>query len=147
MQDTFVKAFRFAVQFERGTNLKAWLFTILHNTYRNQRRAARRSTVDVDSERVENSSAPADQWETPEQILMRGTVDADVQGALDSLPDPLRQAVWLRDVEEFSYLEIAQVLDVPLGTVMSRISRGRRLFCERFAARVGAGSRTKIAGR
>jgi len=61
---------------------------------------------------------------------MRGTVDADVQGALDSLPAPFRQAVWLRDVEEFSYLEIAQVLDVPLGTVMSRISRGRRLFCD-----------------
>ena len=147
VQDTFVKAFRFAVQFERGTNLKAWLFTILHNTYRNQRRAARRSTVDVDSERVENSSAPADQWETPEQILMRGTVDADVQGALDSLPDPFRQAVWLRDVEEFSYLEMAQLLDVPLGTVMSRISRGRRLLYERLAARVGAGSRTRIAGR
>lgn len=147
VQDTFVKAFRFAVQFERGTNLKAWLFTILHNTYRNQRRAARRSTVDVDSERVENSSAPADQWETPEQILMRGTVAADVQAALDSLPDPFRQAVWLRDVEEFSYLEMAQVLDVPLGTVMSRISRGRRLLYERLAARVGAGSRTRIAGR
>jgi RNA polymerase sigma-70 factor, ECF subfamily len=147
VQDTFVKAFRFAGQFERGTNLKAWLFTILHNTYRNQRRAARRSTVDVDSERVENTSAPADQWETPEQILMRGTVDADVQAALDSLPDPFRQAVWLRDVEEFSYLEMAQVLDVPVGTVMSRISRGRHFLHERLTARVGVGSRTKIAGR
>ena len=63
---------------------------------------------------------------SPEQLLARASLDADVQAALDSLPEAFRQAVWLRDVEELSYADIARVLDVPLGTVMSRISRGRR---------------------
>jgi RNA polymerase sigma-70 factor (ECF subfamily) len=72
--------------------------------------------------------------ETPERILMRGTLDADLQAALDELPDAFRQAVWLRDVEEFSYAEIAEMLSVPIGTVMSRISRGRRALFERLSA-------------
>ena len=65
--------------------------------------------------------------ETPERILMRSTLDADLQAALDALPEAFRQAVWLRDVEEFSYAEIAAMLEVPIGTVMSRIYRGRKL--------------------
>ncbi|MNC87867.1 ECF RNA polymerase sigma factor SigH [compost metagenome] len=64
--------------------------------------------------------------DTPERILLRGTLDADLQGALDALGEAFREAVWLRDVEEFSYAEIAEMLDIPIGTVMSRISRGRR---------------------
>ena len=63
---------------------------------------------------------------------MRSTLDADLQAALDALPDAFRQAVWLRDVEEFSHAEIAGMLDIPIGTVMSRISRGRRLLFERL---------------
>ena len=135
VQDTYLKAFRSAHQFEPGTNLKAWLFTILHNTFRNIRRHDGRSPVDVDSEAVERAAndGPADQ--SPEQILTRQTLDADLQEALDALPDSFRQAVWLRDVEELSYAEIARVLDVPIGTVMSRISRGRRALSEGLQAR------------
>lgn len=136
VQDTFVKAFRFADRYQRGTNLKAWLYTILHNTWRNRVRDASRDTVDVDSERVEEAaSLPGGPiaFETPEQILLRDTLDADVQAALDALPAPFREAVWLRDVEEFSYAEIAEMLGVPIGTVMSRISRGRRLLFERLS--------------
>jgi RNA polymerase sigma-70 factor (ECF subfamily) len=73
------------------------------------------------------------QGQTPEQLLTRATLDADLQAALDALPDTFRQAVWLRDVEEFSYAEIAKIVGVPVGTVMSRISRGRRLLYERLA--------------
>jgi RNA polymerase sigma-70 factor, ECF subfamily len=70
--------------------------------------------------------------QSPEQILTRATLDADLQDALDSIPDAFRQAVWLRDVEEFSYAEIAKALDVPIGTVMSRISRGRRMLLDQL---------------
>jgi RNA polymerase sigma-70 factor, ECF subfamily len=148
VQDTYLKAFRAADQFERGTNLKAWLFTILHNTFRNMRRHDVRSPVDVDSETVERAADVMAQDQTPEQLLTRETLDADLQAALDALPEAFRQAVWLRDVEEFSYAEIAQMLDVPIGTVMSRISRGRRLLFERLSsARAAAtGRRTDVVG-
>jgi RNA polymerase sigma-70 factor (ECF subfamily) len=139
VQDTFLKAFRSAGQFERGTNLKAWLFTILHNTFRNMRRHDGRNPIEVDSDVVEQAEDLAGQSQTPEQLLTRATLDADLQAALDALPDAFRQAVWLRDVEEFSYAEIAQMIDVPIGTVMSRISRGRRMLYERLArTRAGA---------
>ena len=137
VQDTFVKAFRHAAQFKRGTNLRAWLYTILHNTWRNRRRDASRQAVDVDSEQVEQLAAGGtggEQIETPERILMRSTLDADLQAALDSLPESFREAVWLRDVEEFTYAEIAEMLNVPIGTVMSRISRGRRMLYEKLSA-------------
>jgi RNA polymerase sigma-70 factor, ECF subfamily len=133
VQDTYMKAFRSAGQFRRGTNLKAWLFTILYNTFRNMRRDQGRSPIDVDSEAVEVAAA-APQELSPEQILTRATLDADLQAALDSLPDAFRQAVWLRDVEELTYAEIAGVIDIPIGTVMSRISRGRRMLYERLTA-------------
>ncbi len=148
VQDTYVKAFRFAERFERGTNLKAWLYTILHNTWRNRRRDAARDTVEVDSERVERAAAldgPAAP-DNPEHILLRATLDADLQAALDELPDAFREAVWLRDVEEFSYAEIAEMLGIPIGTVMSRISRGRRLLFERLST-PAASARVEVAGR
>jgi RNA polymerase sigma-70 factor (ECF subfamily) len=135
VQDTYLKAFRSAHQFEPGTNLKAWLFTILHNTYRNMRRHDGRSPVDVDSEAVDRAADAAGLDHTPEQLLTRATLDADVQAALEALPEAFRQAVWLRDVEELSYADIARVLDVPIGTVMSRISRGRRQLYEALQAR------------
>jgi RNA polymerase sigma-70 factor (ECF subfamily) len=148
VQDTYLKAFRSAHQFEAGTNLKAWLFTILNNTFRNNRRHDGRSPVDVDSEAVERAADAGHADQSPEQILSRQTLDADLQAALDALPDAFRQAVWLRDVEELSYSEIAKVLDIPIGTVMSRISRGRRALADglharraRAAAPAGMGSR------
>jgi len=133
VQDTYLKAFRASRQFERGTNLKAWLFTILHNTFRNMRRHDGRSPIDVNSETVELAADTRGDEQTPEQLLSRATLDRDLQAALDALPDTFRQAVWLRDVEEFSYAEIAQIMDVPIGTVMSRISRGRRMLHDRLA--------------
>ena len=115
VQDTYLKAFRSAAQFQRGTNLKAWLFTILHNTFRNMRRHDGRNPIDVDSEIVEQAPAIGADDFSPEQLLTRATLDADLQAALDALPETFRQAVWLRDVEELTYAEIAGVLDVPIG--------------------------------
>ena len=146
VQETYLKAFRFARRFERGTNLKAWLFTILHNTFRNRRRDAARDSVTVDSEIVERAEARPGQSETPEQILLRDSLDADLQVAVDAVPQPFREALWLRDVEEFSYAEIAKMLDVPVGTVMSRISRGRRLLYDRLTARTDKFRRLEVAG-
>ena len=142
VQDTYLKAFRASKQFQRGTNLKAWLFTILHNTFRNMRRHDGRNPVDVNSERVEQAADERGDERSPEQLLTRATLDSDLQAALDSLPDAFRQAVWLRDVEEFSYADIARIVDVPIGTVMSRISRGRRMLFDRLApTRSGAAAR------
>src|SRR3954466_6321783 len=135
VQDTYLKAFRAAHQFQPGTNLKAWLFTILHNTHRNDRRHDGRSPVEVDSAIVAREEDAAGLDDTPEQRLTRASLDADLQTALDDLPDAFRQAVWLRDVEELSYADIARVLDVPIGTVMSRISRGRRALYEGLQSR------------
>jgi RNA polymerase sigma-70 factor (ECF subfamily) len=103
----------------------------------------------VDSERVEQAGTRPDgpiAFDTPERILMRATLDADLQAALDELPDAFREAVWLRDVEEFSYAEMAEMLGIPIGTVMSRISRGRRLLFERLSG-AGRGERVEVAGR
>ena len=132
VQDTYLKAFRAADRFEPGTNLRAWLFTILHNTARNRARDRARAAVTVDSETVERAAdAPAGpggpMGDTPESLLLRDTLDPELQAAIDALPDAFRQAVWLRDVEEFSYAEIGDALQIPIGTVMSRISRGRRM--------------------
>ena len=137
VQDTYLKAFRAADTFEPGTNLRAWLFTILHNTARNRARDRARDTVTVDSETVDQA---ADQPSfggstpvaTPESILIGERLTPDLQAAVDALPEAFRQAVWLRDVEEFSYAEIASMLSIPAGTVMSRISRGRRMLFDRL---------------
>jgi RNA polymerase sigma-70 factor (ECF subfamily) len=135
VQDTFLKAFRAADRFEPGTNLRAWLFTILHNTARNWERDRARDLVAVDSDAVDRATElqpSSGRAETPETALLRDTLAPDLQAAIDALPDAFRQAVWLRDVEEFSYAEIAGMLSVPIGTVMSRISRGRHMLFERL---------------
>ena len=140
VQDTFVKALRFSDRFVTGTNLRAWLYTILLNTWRNRRRDSARAPVEVDSARVEEAAGSSDgpsAGETPEQILLRATVREDLQAALDTLPEVFREAVWLRDVEEFTYAEIAGILEIPIGTEMSRISRGRRLLFERLSTPQG----------
>lgn len=131
VQDTYLKAIRARNRFSAGTNLKAWLYTILHNTWRNRRRDGARSRVDFDSEVVEQAAegsnvGAASRVETPETLLLRETLDVDLQAALDALPEAFREVVWLRDVDELSYQEIADVLAVPIGTVMSRLSRGRK---------------------
>src|SRR5262245_47025270 len=126
VQETYLKAFRSAKQFTPGTNLRAWLFTILHNTARNRARDLAREHVEVDSDAVAravegaNSSGPDGAVDTPEALLLRETLAPDLQAAIDALPQAFREAVWLRDVEEFSYAEIAGMLNVPVGTVMSR---------------------------
>ena len=111
------------------------MFTILHNTARNRARDRARDTVAVDSETVDRAAdAPRRRpagAETPETLLLRDTLAPELQAAIDALPEAFRQAVWLRDVEEFSYAEIAEMLQIPIGTVMSRISRGRRMLFER----------------
>jgi RNA polymerase sigma-70 factor (ECF subfamily) len=134
VQETYLKAFRAADRFEPGTNLRAWLFTILHNTALNRARDRARDAVAVDSEivdRAAETAAPggssAGAAVTPESLLIGETLAPELQAAIDALPELYRQAVWLRDVEEFSYAEIAAMLSIPIGTVMSRISRGRHL--------------------
>jgi RNA polymerase sigma-70 factor (ECF subfamily) len=138
VQETYLKAFRSADRFQEGTNLRAWLFTILHNTARNRARDRARDTVRADSDTVERADDSLGAWtgarqgDTPETLLLRDTLTPDLQAAVDALPDVFRQAVWLHDVEEFSYAEIAEMLAIPIGTVMSRISRGRRLLFDRL---------------
>lgn len=135
VQDTYLKVVRFSPKFREGTNLKAWLFTVLHNTFRNDRRGAGRQPVDVDSEVIERLPLATTE-DDPERRLIRSTIDADLQQALEALPEAYREAVWLRDVEECSYQEIAGILGIPAGTVMSRISRGRKhLYDHLIAAR------------
>jgi len=134
VQDTYVKAFKSWKQFTPGTNLKAWMFTILHNTFRNRRRDSGRDPVEVDSDRVD-VAAPVDPRATPEEQLMRDAMGPELQDALDALPEAFREAVWLRDVEEFPYAEIAEMLGIPVGTVMSRISRGRRMLYDRMVGK------------
>lgn len=130
VQDTYLKALRARRQFAEGTNLKAWLYTILHNTWRNRQRDGARARVEFDSELVERSDegrAPDRRRdETPESLLLRASLNADLQAALDGLAESFREVVWLRDVDELSYQEIADVLGIPIGTVMSRLSRGRK---------------------
>jgi RNA polymerase sigma-70 factor (ECF subfamily) len=138
VQETYLKAFRAADSFEPGTNLRAWLFTILHNTARNRARDRSREPVTADSDTVDQAvdslttGVTGSQTITPEALLLRDTLTPELQAAIDALPDAFREAVWLRDVEEFTYAEIAEMLHVPAGTVMSRISRGRRMLFERL---------------
>ena len=152
VQETYLKAFRAADKFEPGTNLRAWLFTILHNTARNRFRDRAREVVAANSEIVDVAAdAPPpgsslQSVDTPETQLLRETLTPELQAAIDALPQAFREAVWLRDVEEFSYAEIAEMLEVPIGTVMSRISRGRRLLFERLNL-ARAGAVTAVAGK
>jgi RNA polymerase sigma-70 factor, ECF subfamily len=153
VQDTYLKAFRAADRFEPGTNLRAWLFTILHNTARNRFRDRARDLVAADSDAVDSAAdAPPpgsalQAVDTPETRLLRETLAPQLQAAVDALPEAFREAVWLRDVEEFSYAEIAQMLDVPIGTVMSRISRGRRLLFQQLNPARTAAARAVAAGK
>jgi RNA polymerase sigma-70 factor (ECF subfamily) len=130
VQDTYLKALRFRDKFQEGTNLKAWLFKILTNTFINKyRRKVRERRVldDTDSSVALEEASYHIEQSNPERDYFTSVLSKDLQQALDALPTDFRMAVVLADVEEFSYREIADIMECPIGTVMSRIFRGRRL--------------------
>jgi RNA polymerase sigma-70 factor (ECF subfamily) len=137
VQETFLRAYRGFHQFEPGTNLKAWLYRILMNTFINSYRKRQREpqTISEDevedwylySKMVEGGAEPSAEAEVLEKIP-----DEDVQQALMALPEQFRTAVLLADVEGFSYKEIADITGVPIGTVMSRLHRGRKALEKRL---------------
>ncbi len=133
VQDTIVKAIRARDQFEPGTNLKAWLLRILTNTFINR---YRRGGMERDLFDGPDADPLADGWmgassmrsiRDPETLALAPIVEAELSSALDELPEEFRLAVILSDIEELSYKEIAEVMGCPIGTVMSRLHRGRRL--------------------
>jgi RNA polymerase sigma-70 factor (ECF subfamily) len=135
VQDAFVHALRAHDRYQPGTNLKAWLSTILRNLASNRRRDQFRSRVRIDEASVSRAAdVRVAAQQGPEQVLLSQVVGPTLQSALESMPKTLRDAVWLRDVEDMSYAEIAARLRIPVGTVMSRISRGRRLLHDRLVA-------------
>lgn len=141
VQDAYLNAFRASERFEPGTNLRAWLRTILTNLARNRRRDRVRARVRINEEEVARAAdARASGQASPEQQLLSEVIGPSLRAALESMPKTLRDAVWLRDVEEMSYADMARRLRIPIGTVMSRISRGRRLLHERLVARRDTGA-------
>ncbi len=132
VQDTCMRAYRFFDKFERGTNIKAWLFKILTNTFINRyRRKVKERNVTEGSEREAVHEAfisrdASDYAANPEQYMFDRLLSDDVLRAIDGLPIDFRLVVILADLQEFSYKEIAEILDVPVGTVMSRLFRGRK---------------------
>ncbi len=133
VQDTLVKAMRAKDQFQAGTNMKAWLCRILTNTFINKYRRGglERSVLDgPDADPLADgwvSASTMRQLRDPEHVALTPIIAAEVQRALDELPDEFRLAVVLSDVEEFSYEEISKIMGCPMGTVMSRLHRGRKL--------------------
>lgn len=137
VQETFLRAYRFFHRFERGTNCKAWLLTILHNTFRNSYRAAlrERGNVDIDSPAAAvEARLAADPADDPAAAVLAGLLDEEIAAALASLPEEFRAAVVLVDLEEMTYEESARILGCPIGTVRSRLSRARRLLRAQLAA-------------
>lgn len=131
VQDTYLRALRGATRFRAGTNLRAWLFTILRHAHLNRRRQSARAIVEVDEAKVSRFSDTAAHGDTPERRLLESVFDDQLRAANESLPLALRQTLWLRDVEGLPYAEIARRLGIPVGTVMSRLSRARQLLFKR----------------
>ena len=133
VQDAYLRAFRAAEHFTPGTNLKAWLRTILRNVASNRRRDHYRARVRTnETEAGRTVETRPSGGASPEQALLSKAMEPRLRKALEAMPKALRDTVWLRDVEELCYAEIAQRLRIPVGTVMSRISRGRRLLHDRL---------------
>ncbi len=132
VQDAYLRALSAATRFRPGTNLGAWLFTILRNLSRNRQRDARRLRLHLEDGGGEWIEQHPSRSASPEQLLLQQSVAPALQRALESMPKALRDAVWLRDVEGLTYAEMAARLRIPLGTVMSRISRGRRVLHDRL---------------
>jgi len=134
VQETFLKAYRAYHTFEAGTNLKAWLYRILTNTYINRYRKKQRRPDEVDLGDVQDlylyrkigSAESADLSASAEDAVLEGLVESDIKAAVESLPENFRVPVLLADLEGFAYKEIAEILDIPIGTVMSRLHRGRK---------------------
>lgn len=138
VQDAVLRAYRFFDKFERGTNIRAWLYKILTNTFINRYRRVTKERTIVEDERdsVQDrlvSREAADQAENPEGAYFDRLLSDDVLRAIDSIPIDFRMAVILADLQDFSYKEIADILEVPVGTVMSRLFRGRRLLQKQLA--------------
>jgi RNA polymerase sigma-70 factor (ECF subfamily) len=132
VQETYLKAYRGYGTFTAGTNLKAWLYRILTNTYINRYRKAQRRPSEVELGELQDLylykrlGEQSGASESAEKEVLDSFVDTDVKQALESLPEHFRMPVLLADVEGFSYKEIAEILDIPIGTVMSRLHRGRK---------------------
>jgi RNA polymerase sigma-70 factor (ECF subfamily) len=134
VQETYLKAFRSFGGFEQGTNLRAWLYRILTNTFINSYRSKKRRPMETELDEGEDlhlyrrlgglEAVMASR--SAEDELMDWFTDAEVKGAIEALPENFRIPVLLADVEGFSYKEIAEMLDIPIGTVMSRLHRGRK---------------------
>lgn len=134
VQETYLRAFRFRDRFLAGSNLRAWLFKILSNTAISRFRHTSHESSDTSLDEMGDFDlydqavmSGGSIGESAEQEALSQILDVDVRRALEDLPDPFRLAVVLSDVEGFSYKEIADMLEVPLGTVMSRLFRGRRI--------------------
>ena len=133
VQDTYAKAFVSFHQFEEGTNLKAWLYRILTTTFINNYRNDQRRPLQSNGGEVEDwqlhdaASHTSDQGKSAEDEVLENIADVDIKKALADMPEEFRMAVYLADVEGFAYKEIAEIVGVPTGTVMSRLHRGRKL--------------------
>src|SRR6478672_11306098 len=140
VQETYLRAYRGFGGFQEGTNLKAWLYRILTNTYINSYRAKQRRPDETDLDEVEDlylyrrlgGLEAARSGRSAEDELMDTFSEAEVKAAIEELPENFRMAVLLADVEGFSYKEIAEILDIPIGTVMSRLHRGRKALQKRL---------------
>jgi RNA polymerase sigma-70 factor (ECF subfamily) len=134
VQETYLKAYRAFGSFKEGTNLKAWLYRILTNTFINSYRARKRRPEQTELDDVEDlylfrrlgGLEAVSAGRSAEEEVLEHFTESDVKDAVESLPEQFRLAVLLADVEGFSYKEIADILDIPIGTVMSRLHRGRK---------------------
>jgi len=133
VQETYLKAYRGYERFQEGTNLKAWMYRILTNSYINRYRAKQRRPDETDISDVEDmylyrrlGGEQSDVGTSAEEAFLNSVTDSTVKAAIEALPENFRMAVLLADVEGFAYKEIAEILDIPIGTVMSRIHRGRK---------------------